>query len=253
MDGVLINQLTTLMLIVSYLVVTLTYRYLMNTAPSEKARTIFRYLIYAWVLFTLTYVLLFVRNMSSDATFNIIINKVDTAITAFGAIFLFFFMGELYESRTMRNIIVSIGVCVGAVATAVYLAWGGFYVESTEFGIEVIPPPFVGIVVLICIVVIISTFLFTSTYIGLRAVNPELRRRIVLVGVTYSVWWVFQLFEAGGFLIHLLGPLGMIINRIILAVLAFVLIIIWAGKHRFVEAIRSIFAGRMGVVGANRG
>jgi len=242
--GLLINQLTTLMLIISYMVVVLTYRYLMNTAPSEKAGTIFRYLVYAWTLFTLTYILLFVRNMSSDIGLNIIINKIDTAITAFGAIFLFFFMGELYESRTMRNIMVCIGISVGLLASIVYIAYGGFEAESTEYGIEVIPPPFVGLVVLISIMIIIGSFLFTSVYVGLKTVNPKLKRRIVSVSIAYVVWWIFQLFEAGGILLHLMGSLGMIINRIILAVLAFILIIVWAGKQRFVEAIGSIFGGR---------
>jgi len=233
------------MLIISYLIVALTYRYLMGVAPSEKAKTIFKYLVYAWGLFTLTYILLFIRNMSSDVVFNIIVNKVDTTITAFGAIFLFFFMGELYESRTMRNIIVGIGISVGISAAIVYMVYGGFKVEPTEYGMEVIPPPFVSLFVLICIIIIICCFLFTSVYVGLRTVNPELRRRIVSVSIAYSVWWIFQLFEAGGVLLHLMGSLGMITNRIILAVLAFILIIIWTGKERFVEAIRSVFGGRV--------
>jgi len=87
--GLLINEITTAAISVLFLLVALIYRYLMMRAPSEASRRIYRFLWIAWMFFTLTYVLLFVRNLIIDVNINIWINKIDTALTAVG---LFFYM-----------------------------------------------------------------------------------------------------------------------------------------------------------------
>lgn len=247
LDGIIINQITTLMIIFSYTIVVLIYHYLARTAPSEKAKASYKNLVYAWLLFTLTYVLLFIRNMSTSADFNIFINKINTASTAFGAIFLFFFLGNLYESKRSKKIMGSLGLAVGILTSIVYIAFGDFRAEETPYGIEVIPPPIVKLVVLLGIIVIIGSFLFTSFYLGIKTINPVLKRKIALVSMFYSAWWVFQLFEAGGILLDIMGPGGMLLNRIVLAIFAFIIILVWAGKLRFIEALRALVIKGSGV------
>jgi len=135
------------------------------------------------------------------------------------------------------------GICEAIIAIVVYVGWPGFTTASSEYGIEVVPPKEVLLTVLILILMIIVLFIFTAVYLGIKVEKPELKRKIILVSICYSVWWVFQLIEAGGILVEMLGGIGMIITRSILSVLAFIIIYVWAGKTRFLEAIRGLIKG----------
>ena len=236
--GLIINEVTTLVLVVLFLMVALIYKYLKDSAPSETSRRIYRYLFLAWLFFTLTYALLFIRNLILDEAINIWINKIDTSITAIGALFLYMFLGELYGSEKPKKIITALGIFEAIVATITYMFWPGFDAKPTEFGLEVIPPKTVLLIVLALILLIIVIFLFTAAYLGIKTEKPELRKRIISVSISYTIWWIFQLIEAGGILVELLGGIGMIITRAVLSILAFVIIYVWVGKEKFLEAVR---------------
>ena len=195
------------------------------------------------MFFTLTYALLFIRNLIADVEINIWINKIDTVLTAVGSLFLYMFMGELFGTSRARRIFLVLGICEAIIATVVYVGWPGFTATSSEYGIEVIPPKEVLLIVLILILMIIILFIFTAVYLGIKIEKPELKRKIALVSICYSVWWIFQLIEAGGILVEKLGGVGMIITRSILSVLAFIIIYVWVGKTKFLEAIRGLIRG----------
>ncbi len=238
--GLIINEVTTCIVALLFFLVAMIYKYLMNIAPTETSQRIYRYLFTAWIFFTLTYVLLFIRNLIMDETLNIWINKIDTALTAIGALFLYVFMGELFGTSKAKKIFTILGIGEAIIATAVYVGWPSFTTETSDYGVEVIPPQEVLIIVLALILLIIVLFVFTAIYLGMRTEKPELKRRITLVSTCYSIWWVFQLIEAGGILVTMLGGVGMIITRAILSILAFVIIYVWAGRTKFVEALKSI-------------
>lgn len=241
MDGRLLNFTTTLMVVVSFFIVVYIYNFLRKKVTSEVAKRVYTYLVIAWIFFTFTYILALARNPIDDVVVNIWINKVDTAITAIGAAFLFMFLGELYGSKRFKVAFSLIGYVVATIVFVVYLFWPGFNAEVSEFGIEVIPPSIVKIIVLLGILTIVGSFLFTAIYFGVRVEKPELKRKVIYVSISYIVFWVFQLMEAGGILVEMSGGIGIIITRATLILMAFIIIIIWAGKEKFMEGLKSLF------------
>ncbi|MEX0567955.1 MAG: hypothetical protein Q6363_002205 [Candidatus Njordarchaeota archaeon] len=241
MDGYLLNLATTLMVVISFLMVVYIYNFLRKKVASEVARKVYTYLVIAWTFFTITYVFALIRNPIEDIAINIWINKIDTAVTAIGAAFLFMFLGELYGSKRFKIAFSIIGFIVASVVFVVYLFWPGFSAEASEFGVEVIPPSFVKIVVLCGILTIVGAFLFTAVYFSLKVEKPELKRKVIYVSISYIIFWIFQLMEAGGIMVEALGGIGIIITRITLVLMAFTIIVIWAGKDKFMEGLKSLF------------
>lgn len=240
----IINQFTSLLLFISFGIVAGIYKYLMKQAPSETSKRIYKYLVIAWLCFTFTYVILFIRNFfpPSWKDAHRWVNKFDTSITSFGITWLFMFLGELYASKKPKRTIQIVGWCTGLIGAFIYSLSPGLEPESTAYGVEVVLSSIAEITALTVILAIMLAFVATILYFQLAVVS-KLEKKITLVSITYIIFWIFQLSEAGGLLFWILdsagfGGLGMVINRVMLILTAFLTIIVWAGKQKFNEAIR---------------
>lgn len=246
----IINQITSFILFLAFLIVTLLYTYLKRKAPSNKAKRIYKYLAIAWTFFTLTYLSTFLRNFFPREGWDAIhiwAFKIEVAVSGVGVIWLFKFISELYNVKKWEHLFTLLGWGIGGSSFLLYLFWGattsppsGFSTEHYEAGVEIIPPFLLTIVLLSAILAIIISFLVTAVYFNLKLVRPEMQRKITLVSIAYIIFWIMQILEGMPILAETWGNLGMILTRGLLASMALISVITWVGKQNFVNTIRKL-------------
>lgn len=232
------------------LLVTLIYNYLRNEAPSREGRAIYRYLVFSWAFLTLMYIVyslqIFLLPLFGVG-YSVQFNKISRAFTGLSIVFLFMFIGELYEIKKVKKFFTAIGWIVGLAFSILFIAWpaSSFTIEEE---IEVLPPSSLIFMGIIAMVIIGVTFVATILYFRNRTVKRELKRKVTYMSITYILFWTLQLFEAVELIeavtffepLHAYGFTGLLIKFGVFF-LAFLTIIIWAGFQQFKTALKGIF------------
>lgn len=239
----LLGQITILLVIIAFTIVTWTYYLLRTQVNSRKPKCTYTYLVIAWSFFTITYILLFFRKPLSitHRELHILIYKAEVVVTGVNIGWLYMFLSEVYASRIQKYamIVVGWGICILSSIFFFQSSMSKFGLNPTDFGTEVIPPYSARILIAIGLTAIVVAFIVTVIHLRLKLLNPELQKKIQRVGLSYTIFWVFQLFEAGG-APTLFKGLGVVLTRIGLVIVAFLTIRAWAGKKMFRKALREL-------------
>lgn len=248
--GIIINQVSTCLLAFSFLTVASVYNSLRNKAPEGRGKQIYKNLFLAWLCFSLTYIITFLRNLFPIVrpTIHIWLYRIDVVVSAVGGLFLFSFIGLIYHSERIKKVYTFFGIIITLAIFFLYLGWNIFIPTSSMFttrvsryGVEVIPPTVIRTMLFLLILTMISVFALTILIFNLKRVKPKIKRKVMKVNSSYILYWVWTLFEGAGTLTALLGGLGMIITRILLMSTGFLTILMWTGRKRFVKVIKAFF------------
>lgn len=246
MDRLLIiNQVTTFFLFLVFLLSSFVYNYLRTQAPSSSSRSLYKRLVIGWLALSFSPLFGLIRGFrpATYELYHIWGLKLSLFSGMIGIIWIFMFVGKLYESEWIRKTLYIVGWGIGLtpIILGIIASDRAFEIVPSDSGVEIILPDVLGLTSLVSFLSMIIVFGITLLYFNFQMIPSKLKKKITRVSLAYIVFWFSQILESGGILIsHFMG-FGMLLTRILIMISAFMTIIAWAGKKKFFEAFKNFF------------
>lgn len=234
----LLLQLTTIADVIIYALIAGVYFYFKQKTSPRVAQS-YTYLTLAWVFITATAIPGVIRNMFPPTMphIHILCLKSSMIAGAFAFTCLYMFIGKLYENFHFRYLFYLLGWLVTVPLYHISALLPGYSLAEGTAGVEVLLPPFAFFSMLFVWLLLIGSFTFTAIFFQLQLIKHSLKTKIVKVSLAYALFWSCYLGESLGLVFALLGGIGIILIRSILAITALYTIIAWAGKTTLIKAI----------------
>lgn len=242
LDFILI-QVTTFILSICFWIVADVYHYLGRKTQKRLSKRRYQHLTLAWRCFALSYFIQFIRNFRKVAfeLWHIWSFKLATSIGAVGIGFLFMFLASFFENKYLNTIFWSMGGITG-LFTVFGLVTRGYRVVSSRFGVLILVPSLVGITSFLLVLLLIFSFTVTGILLSLKDIHSHMKKRIQYMCISYIVFWSIGVFE-GSLVVFYWGTLGILVLRILFLIAAFPTILLWVGRRKFINALKSLIEG----------